>query len=141
MIKRRACWFVHGVFIAWHVFGWGISSLASERRAAGGQYKWARGGKAAEKSKKREKGKERENGEGLGAPSLMAPRQGKDKKGLGREKNSGSRRAGEAKRSRAGRAAQQREKRYLEAELVNRGSAPPFKGGRRRTAGSSFLMH
>ena len=71
----------------------------------------------------------------------MAPRQGKDKKGLGREKNSGSRRAGEAERSRAGRAAQQREKRYLEAELVNRGSAPPFKGGRRRTAGSSFLMH
>lgn len=57
MIKRRACWFVHGVFIARHVFGWGISSLASERRAAGGQYKWARGGKAAEKSKKKGKGK------------------------------------------------------------------------------------
>ena len=34
-----------------------FASLASERRAAGGQYKWARGGKTAEKSKKKGKGK------------------------------------------------------------------------------------
>ena len=95
-------------------------------------------GKAAEKRKRRGKGKERENGEGSGAPSLMAPRQGKDKKGLGREKNSGSRRAGEAERSRAGRAAQQQEKRYLEAELVTGVPPRPLKEGAAGLRGLAF---
>ena len=127
---------LHGMFLV-GVFPALLRSAA--RRA--GNINGRAGERRLRRAKRRGKGKERENGEGSGAPSLMAPRQGKDKKGLGREKNSGSRRAGEAERSRAGRAAQQREMRYLEAELVNRGSAPPFKGGRRRAAGSSFLMH
>lgn len=90
------------------------------------------------RAKRRGKGKERENGEGSGAPSLMAPRQGKDKKGLGREKNSGNRRAGEAERSRAGRAVQQREKRYLEAEAVTGVPPRPLKEGAAGLRGLAF---
>ena len=109
-----------------------------ETRAAGGQYKWARRERRLRRAKRRGKGKEREEERYLGAPSLMAPRQGKDKKGLGREKNSGSRRAGEAERSRAGRAAQQREMRYLEAELVTGVPPRPLKEGAAGLRGLAF---
>lgn len=45
-----------------------FASLASKRRAAGGQYKWARGGKTAEKSKKGEREKREKMGKILARP-------------------------------------------------------------------------
>lgn len=124
---------LHGMFLV-GVFPALLRSAA--RRA--GNINGRAGERRLRRAKRRGKGKERENGEGSGAPSLMAPRQGKDKKGLGREKNSGSRRAGEAERSRAGRAAQQREKRYLEAELVTGVPPRPLKEGAAGLRGLAF---
>ena len=124
---------LHGMFLV-GVFPALLRSAA--RRA--GNINGRAGERRLRRAKRRGKGKERENGEGSGAPSLMAPRQGKDKKGLGREKNSGSRRAGEAERSRAGRAAQQREMRYLEAELVTGVPPRPLKEGAAGLRGLAF---